>query len=159
MRTSRTVVLDPRYSVALRGLLMRPDGVQHGAWQQDLPALASAGTWCSQTRSPTPRREGDVERRMWSGWPRHRPGHRGIPSAQQRGARYEGEFHAGKKNGTGTLTWPNGNRYSGTWRDGRAHGTGKFTQANGAYYEGAWEDGCFRDGTRRAAVGRPFAEC
>jgi hypothetical protein len=85
----------------------------------------------------------------------------GIEEFRQRSnvARYEGEFHAGKKNGTGTLTWPNGNRYSGTWRDGRAHGTGKFTQANGAYYEGAWEDGCFRDGTRRAAVGRPFAEC
>ena len=44
------VVLDPRYSVTLRAILMRPDGHQHGAFRQELSALSSAGSWRAQTR-------------------------------------------------------------------------------------------------------------
>jgi hypothetical protein len=33
------VVLDPRYTVAVRGTLIRPDGQQHGTFLRELPAL------------------------------------------------------------------------------------------------------------------------
>jgi hypothetical protein len=73
-------------------------------------------------------------------------------------SRYEGEFLDGKKHGTGTKTWATGNRYVGAWLEGRAHGQGVFTMTGGRF-EGDWRDGCFRDGDRRAAVGRPLSEC
>jgi hypothetical protein len=208
------VVVDPRYSVVLRGLLMRPDGVQHGSFGQELPAVASAGAWRSHTRSwsvrslaaypgewhillflddkpmgrynfslaalpaslnpgwGTDRRTGC---RVWNAVPRLdetvtwsgacgpdglATGH-GVEEFRHRGGttRYEGGLRAGKKNGAGTLVWANGNRYAGSWRDERAHGSGTYTAASGAYYEGTWDDGCFRDGSRRAAVGRPLSEC
>ena len=97
------------------------------------------------------------------------------------GDRYEGLWHAGKRNGRGVLTTPGGNRYEGEFKDdaitgqgtltlsdgrkfegqlfeGKPHGQGKLTEPSGTY-SGFWMNGCFNDGTRRAAFGVDPAGC
>lgn len=54
---------------------------------------------------------------------------------------YEGEFLAGRRNGRGTLTWPNGNRYVGDFRDGQRTGHGTYMWPNGDRYVGEFRDG------------------
>jgi hypothetical protein len=85
-------------------------------------------------------------------------------------AHYEGKFRAGKKEGRGVKTWPNGDRYEGDFaddrKDGRGvyvfgrgpwageryegefsndrrHGTGTYRWANGDVYTGPWENDAF----------------
>jgi hypothetical protein len=55
--------------------------------------------------------------------------------------RYEGEWVAGMKNGTGTYYYSNGNRYEGEWRDNLMHGTGTFYFATRDRYVGAFSNG------------------
>ena len=97
------------------------------------------------------------------------------------GDRYEGLWHAGKRNGRGVLTTPGGNRYEGEFKDdaitgqgtltlsdgrkfegqlfeGKPHGQGKLTEPSGTY-SGFWLNGCFNDGTRRASFGVDPAGC
>ena len=57
------------------------------------------------------------------------------------GYTYIGEFKDGKKNGTGTFTWPNGMMYVGEWRDDMSNGTGTFTWPDGGRYVGEFRDG------------------
>ena len=72
------------------------------------------------------------------------------------GAKYVGEFKAGKPHGQGTGTSANGNKYSGEHRDGKPHGQGTGIFANGNKYSGEHRDGkphgqgtgIFTDGTR-----------
>jgi hypothetical protein len=74
------------------------------------------------------------------------------------GNRYEGEFRDNRYDGTGVFSNANGDYYKGDWRDGRANGYGE-SWTNGVTYQGNWADGCYRDGKRRASVGRPLSEC
>lgn len=80
------------------------------------------------------------------------------------GARYEGDFQAGKMHGRGILTYADGSKYIGNWqqnqRIGRGrlvlidgseylgefannvfHGQGAMKYANGNHYEGSWMNG------------------
>jgi hypothetical protein len=75
----------------------------------------------------------------------------------QRG-RYAGEWHDDKPNGQGAMTWSNGDRYEGEWQDGLPDGLG-VAWTGSSRYSGNWVRGCFREGDRRAAVGRPLSEC
>ena len=43
------------------------------------------------------------------------------------GSIYEGDFHEGKRHGTGKYTYPNGDTYEGEWHQGQKHGKGVFT--------------------------------
>jgi hypothetical protein len=52
------------------------------------------------------------------------------------GARYEGEFRAGKANGQGALYFSNGNRYTGAWVEQYREGKGVLTYVNGDKYMG-----------------------
>jgi hypothetical protein len=52
------------------------------------------------------------------------------------GARYEGEFRAGKANGQGSLFFSNGNRYTGAWVEQYREGKGILNYVNGDKYLG-----------------------
>ncbi|HET7198828.1 MAG TPA: hypothetical protein VFI86_09190 [Burkholderiales bacterium] len=57
-------------------------------------------------------------------------------------AHYEGGFKAGKKDGKGAKTWPNGDRYEGDFAGDRREGHGTYTWGRGPWqgerYEGAF---------------------
>jgi hypothetical protein len=57
-------------------------------------------------------------------------------------AEYRGEFKAGKKDGRGAKTWPNGDRYEGEFAEDFKHGTGRYVWGRGIWqgesYEGAY---------------------
>ena len=55
-------------------------------------------------------------------------------------ATYSGNFKDGKKDGMGTMTYPNGDVYQGEWKDNKMHGTGSYTYKNGDIYSGSWVD-------------------
>lgn len=46
----------------------------------------------------------------------------GIFTCSIDGYRYEGEWLAGRRHGTGTIFLPNGDRFTGLWKDGRIAG-------------------------------------
>ena len=75
------------------------------------------------------------------------------------GDRYEGEWREGKSHGQGTHTWASGHRYEGQWRDDRPHGYGRRIDPDGERYEGQWRNGCYKEGSRRAAIGATAEEC
>ena len=72
--------------------------------------------------------------------------------------RYEGDLVAGKYDGHGIWTSPDGFRYEGGWHDGKANGAGELTTKT-ATYNGRWTNGCFRDGDRRAWIGVAASSC
>ncbi len=45
------------------------------------------------------------------------------------GYRYEGEWLAGRRHGTGTVYLPNVDRFTGIWKDGRLAGPVEYTFA------------------------------
>ncbi len=55
-------------------------------------------------------------------------------------ASYRGQFKAGRKDGQGVKTWPNGDRYEGQFVDGRKQGRGTYAWGRGPWqgerYEG-----------------------
>jgi hemolysin activation/secretion protein len=55
--------------------------------------------------------------------------------------RFEGTMIHGRRNGQGTLTWPNGDCYKGDFVDDRLTGRGIYTAATGNRYEGGFVDG------------------
>ena len=61
------------------------------------------------------------------------------------GAKYEGDWVEGKREGKGVLTWTNGdnsgNKCDGEWKNDKRHGKGTFTWSNGDKYEGEWKNG------------------
>jgi len=65
-------------------------------------------------------------------------------------AQYEGGFKAGRKDGHGVKTWPNGDRYDGDFVDGKKEGRGTYTWGRGKWegerYEGEYRNDK-RDGT------------
>jgi len=60
------------------------------------------------------------------------------------GDRYDGEFVAGRKEGQGSYTWGRGRwqgeRYQGEFRNDRRNGLGTYHYANGDVYSGQWKD-------------------
>src|SRR5438067_1757230 len=57
-------------------------------------------------------------------------------------ATYEGEFKAGRKEGRGVKTWPNGDRYEGDFVGDRKEGQGRYSWGRGPWagesYEGSY---------------------
>ena len=43
-------------------------------------------------------------------------------TARPDGSGYCGQFHRGRKEGTGVYIWPDGAEYRGTWKDNKIHG-------------------------------------
>lgn len=62
-------------------------------------------------------------------------------------AQYEGEFKAGKKDGKGVKTWPNGDRYEGDFVEDRKQGRGVYTWGRGPW-EGERYEGEFANDRR-----------
>jgi hypothetical protein len=71
--------------------------------------------------------------------------------------RYEGELADGEPNGRGVLVLP-GARYDGEFRKGKPHGVGTLTRGSETF-RGTWNEGCFREGTRKTALGVPSSAC
>jgi hypothetical protein len=59
------------------------------------------------------------------------------------GARYEGQFKNGRREGTGVAIEANGDRYDGAWKHGRRDGMGSQSFVLGGRYDGNWKDGRF----------------
>ena len=62
-------------------------------------------------------------------------------------AQYEGGFKAGKKDGKGVKTWPNGDRYEGDFVEDRKQGRGVYTWGRGPW-EGERYEGEFANDRR-----------
>src|SRR3954447_25258627 len=60
------------------------------------------------------------------------------------GGRYEGNWHDGRRNGQGVQKFPKGGGYVGGWKDDRASGSGTATDDTGATWTGTWLSGCLR---------------
>jgi hypothetical protein len=54
-----------------------------------------------------------------------------------------GEFKNGKRNGQGTMIWPDGRKYVGDFLDGDMDGSGKRTYPNGMVEDGLWRQDKF----------------
>jgi hypothetical protein len=54
---------------------------------------------------------------------------------------YEGTFKVGQRDGTGTITLPDGFSYTGDWTNGEISGKGRATYNNGDVYEGTFVRG------------------
>ena len=52
------------------------------------------------------------------------------------GAKYDGEWAGGFRDGFGKLLFSDGASYEGNWVFGQAEGQGKFVHIDGDYYEG-----------------------
>eukprot|EP00752_Nemacystus_decipiens_P018357 g16468.t1 len=57
------------------------------------------------------------------------------------GCQYTGQWKMGKKEGAGTMKYPDGARYEGSWENDQRHGHGTYHYASGAVYDGLWENG------------------
>ena len=51
---------------------------------------------------------------------------------------YEGQFHAGKKEGKGKVIYTNGQGYDGYWRNNMMDGEGTWIFPNGLHKNGCW---------------------
>ena len=70
---------------------------------------------------------------------------------------YTGELKDDKRNGQGTLTFPDGETYSGTWKDDKYNGQGTLTFADGNTYTGEFRDGKYNgQGTLTFADGTTY---
>jgi hypothetical protein len=77
-------------------------------------------------------------------------------------AEYRGEFKAGRKNGKGTKTWPNGDRYQGEFVEDRKEGVGAYTWGRGPWQNESYEGSFLGDrrhgfGVYRYATGDVYA--
>jgi len=67
--------------------------------------------------------------------------------------RYDGEWVAGLRHGTGKMEHANGDVYVGEWQRDRKHGKGKWISANSVdFYDGQWREDR-REGNGEAAFG------
>jgi len=85
---------------------------------------------------------------------------RGIRSYPD-GQRYEGDWRDGRRNGQGTVKWPDGDTYVGGFKDDKASGTGTLTISNGTTFTGTWLGGCLRSAPnqRRPPFGVGANDC
>jgi len=65
----------------------------------------------------------------------------GIWIGDDIGRKYDGYWKIGKRNGTGTYTWPDGSVYTGDWNKGLISGYGTYTLLNSSKYTGNWKSG------------------
>lgn len=56
------------------------------------------------------------------------------------GARYEGDWRSGQRDGYGVCTYADGSRYAGEWRGDRRAGMGVETDPDGSRIQGEWRD-------------------
>jgi len=56
---------------------------------------------------------------------------------------YDGTWHGGKMQGSGTFKFADGFTYYGQFKDNKPHGEGKASYPNGHTYEGYWRDGLY----------------
>ena len=97
------------------------------------------------------------------------------------GARYEGDFTNGKREGYGVEVYAGGGRYEGGWKDNYFEGHGIMILANGNRFEGEfhagkpngqgtstakngtvsgnWTEGCFKEGSVEATFMATKATC
>ncbi|XP_060105589.1 MORN repeat-containing protein 3 [Heteronotia binoei] len=54
---------------------------------------------------------------------------------------YEGEWHAGKRDGWGRMYYQDGSIYEGQWSEDNPGGQGLFRMKNENRYEGSWKNG------------------
>ena len=54
---------------------------------------------------------------------------------------YEGECHAGKREGEGRQVFADGDCYEGKWHNGKPDGKGRLSYKNGGYFEGVFNAG------------------
>ena len=98
---------------------------------------------------------------IWSGGCRDGRAH-GTGTAEWRrdGAlrgTYVGGMRAGKLDGEGVFTGPDGETYDGQWKDGLRHGNGVWTSARGTRYAGLYAAGkAHGEGTNTWADGSSF---
>ena len=57
------------------------------------------------------------------------------------GNKYKGDWKNGKKNGQGTITYPDGTKYVGEFKEDSFHGQGTITYPDGIKYVGEWKNG------------------
>lgn len=58
------------------------------------------------------------------------------------GAKYNGSFKDGKKDGNGTMIFANGNKYIGAWKEDKMHGVGIFfCGRENSKRQGQWKEG------------------
>ncbi|MBX9745778.1 MAG: hypothetical protein K2X34_02680 [Hyphomonadaceae bacterium] len=62
-------------------------------------------------------------------------------AADERSARYYGDWSDGGANGLGRAEWSDGARYEGSWRRSRPNGMGVMQMASGIRYEGEFDNG------------------
>ena len=72
--------------------------------------------------------------------------------------RFEGTFHAGKREGFGRYQWNATDRYEGHYANDVPDGFGAATVA-GETFAGEWTKGCFGTGDRTVAIGVPRTSC
>ena len=90
-------------------------------------------------------------------WKAGRKNGRGVLTTMN-GDRYDGEFKDDQIEGQGTLLLSDGRKYQGLFHNGRPNGAGTLTDPTGTY-TGTWIEGCFKDATRRTALGVDPASC
>jgi hypothetical protein len=74
------------------------------------------------------------------------------------GSTFAGDFRNDKPDGRGVLTWPTGDRYEGEMRDGKYNGHGTMILAGGGRYVGEYRDGKANGyGTKTNAAGRSYS--
>jgi len=54
---------------------------------------------------------------------------------------YDGEFKAGRFDGHGVYTYPDGSKYIGNFQQDKRHGEGVFIDANGVKFNEEWRKG------------------
>jgi hypothetical protein len=77
------------------------------------------------------------------------------------GGHYEGDWRDGKRTGEGVQKFPNGARYEGGWKDDRASGSGTLIDEKGGSWSGTWLGGCLRraGGGVRPPIGVGANDC
>mmetsp|Transcript_84211 Transcript_84211/g.234902 ORF Transcript_84211/g.234902 Transcript_84211/m.234902 type:complete len:303 (-) Transcript_84211:174-1082(-) len=64
----------------------------------------------------------------------------GVETWTSDGAKYEGDFKEGTKDGFGKYSWPNGHVQYGAWKNGMMDGRAEFRGNDGNKFQGTWAD-------------------
>ena len=101
-------------------------------WLTAFPLIFFASAAVAQ--SNLPQCPAETERSFWDNC-------QGSFNELSDNSKYVGEFHEGRPNGQGTLTWPDGTKYIGQFLDGNIWGQGALTWKNGDKYVGEFHGG------------------
>ena len=72
--------------------------------------------------------------------------------------RFEGTYHAGKREGFGRYQWTATDRYEGHYTNDVPDGFGTAV-LQGQTFAGKWKNGCFSNGDHTVAIGVPRSSC